>query len=146
MNYIKNFLEINSEEPTEEVIESLLFLSVAVLSEIILERLYFDKNKDLKEFTSEVLLESYKDYLFDSRPSLYARIIKDLRTYRKENKEHFIQLERNIQNFLSIKYHERLLPNTVKEKSTESIRNEEGKKQKNGNKQVIEGWRSIIES
>ncbi|WP_282035157.1 hypothetical protein [Metabacillus indicus] len=145
MNYIKNFLEINSEESNEEVIESLLFLSVAVLSEIILERLHFEKNKDLKEFTTEVLLESYKDYLFDSRPTLYARIIKDLRNYKKDNKDHFIQLERNIQNFLSIKYNGDFdLDQHNKNKI--GHRNEDDKKSKGGNKEVIEGWRSIIES
>ncbi|WP_201714678.1 hypothetical protein [Rossellomorea arthrocnemi] len=141
MNYIKDFLEINSEELNEEIIESLLFLSVAVLSEIILEKLHFEKNKDLKEFTTEVLLESYKDYLFDSRPTLYARIIKDLRSYKKENKAHFMQLERNIQNFLSIKYKRDVNPQNKK-----SIRSDEEKKLKSGNKEVIEGWRSIIES
>lgn len=145
MNYIREFLEINSEDSNEEVIENLLFLSVAVLSEIILEKLHFEKNIDLKEFTTEVLLESYRDYLFDSRPTLYARIIKDLRTYKKKNIGHFIQLERNIQNFLSTKNN--LESNAeIQNKNKKGNRNGEGKKQKNGNKEVIEGWRSIIES
>ncbi|WP_421383365.1 hypothetical protein ACOJQI_02875 [Bacillus salacetis] len=145
MNYIRDFLEINSKDTNEEVIENLLFLSVAVLSEIILDRLHFEKNKDLKEFTTEILLESYKDYLFDSRPALYARIIKDLRDYKMKNQDHFLQLEQNIQEFLSTKYNEEFEGN-IQNETSKKTPSGDNKKQKNGNKKVIEGWRSIIES
>ncbi|MED4526061.1 hypothetical protein P9257_18035 [Bacillus velezensis] len=145
MNYIRDFLEINSVESNEELIETLLFLSVSVLSEIVLDRMHFKKNKDLKQFTTDVLLESYKDYLFDSRPTLYARIVKDLRAYKKNNKEHFLQLEKNIQHFLSTKYNEEF-EEEVDEENTKSTHAEKNKKQQSSNKKVIDDWRSIIES
>ncbi|MGE6833654.1 hypothetical protein ACQKGA_28280 [Priestia megaterium] len=144
MNYIKDFLEMKSVESSEELTDTLLILSIAVLSEIILERIHFGKNKELKQFTTDVLLESYKDYLFDSRPTLYARIVKDLRAYKKDNREHFLQLEKNIQQFLAARYNEELEKiNEEKEKSTMIGKD---RKQKSSNKKVIDDWRSIIES
>ncbi|MCU5461181.1 hypothetical protein OCA96_16125 [Bacillus cereus] len=145
MNYIRDFLGIGTVESDEELIESLLFLSVAVLSEIILERIYFEKNIDLKQFTTDVLLESYKDYLFDSRPTLYARIVKDLRKYKKDNREHFLKLEKNIQHFLSTKYNEEFETGVDEENKKDTLV-EKNQKQRSTNKKVIDDWRSIIES
>lgn len=141
MNYVKEFLAIDSLDSDEELTETLLFLSIAVLSDIILDKVYFKRNKDLKHFTKDVLLESYNDYLFDSRPILYARIIKDLRVYSKENPELFLKLENNIQNFVFGKYEEKV----VEDKNLES-NNKKSKKHKTSNKKIIEDWRSIIDS
>ncbi|MDY0404161.1 hypothetical protein P5G51_000945 [Virgibacillus sp. 179-BFC.A HS] len=123
MDFVKEFLEIKSTDSDEELTDALLFLSVAVLSEIVLDKVHFKRNKDLKVFTNDVLLTNYKDYLFDSRPTLYARIVKDLRTYRVKNPGHFLRLENNIQQFLSLKH-----------KETDKDTNEEDKKDANEKK------------
>lgn len=143
VDFVKEFLEIKSTDSDEELTDALLFLSVAVLSEIVLDKVHFERNKDLKDFTNDVLLANYKDYLFDSRPILYARIVKDLRTYRVKNPEHFLRLEYNIQQFLSLKHNKELDKDTNGEgKDTD----EKKRKHQEGNKRIIDDWRSIIES
>lgn len=144
VDFVKEFLEIKSIDSDEELTDALLFLSVAVLSEIVLDKVHFERNKDLKDFTNDVLLANYKDYLFDSRPNLYARIVKDLRTYRVKNPEHFLRLENNIQQFLSLKHNKELDKDTNEggKKNT----NEKKRKHQEGNRKIIDDWRSIIES
>lgn len=141
MKYIQDFLELNVDELNEEEIEKLLFLSIGVLSEIILEQKYYSQNKELKKFTNEVLTQDYKDYLFESRPTLYARVIKDLRRSKINNLETFYKIEKSIQDFLSAD------PNLGSNSSNPEAKskNSNGKKA-NSNPKIINDWRNIIES
>lgn len=143
MKYIQDFLDLNVDELNEDEIEKLLFLSIGVLSEIILEQKYYSQNKELKSFTNDVLTQNYKDYLFDSRPTLYARIIKDLRKSKSNNLELFYKVEKSIQAFLAAgpglgdsK------PNNTK---TKTNKNNNGKKT-SSNPKIISDWRNVIES
>jgi hypothetical protein len=137
MKYIDEFLELNVEELNEEDLDKLLFLSVGVLSEIILEKKYYSHNKDLKDFANEILTQDYKDYLFDARPALYARIIRDLRKYKIENPEMFFNIEKSIQKFIAGNPELNAQPTKPKSSS---------EKKKKSNPKIISDWRSIIES
>ncbi|MGG1644311.1 hypothetical protein ACIFQM_24240 [Paenibacillus sp. NRS-1782] len=142
MKYIQEFLELNVKDKTN--IEKLLFLSIPLLSEIILEKKYFSHNKDLKHFTNEILTQDYKDYLFDSRPALYARLIKDLRNSKLEDLDYFIKLEKTIQGFM-IAHPELNVGITSDDDDLKSVTKKTKSKNKT-NPKVISDWRSVIES
>ncbi|MFL1674439.1 hypothetical protein [Paenibacillus dendritiformis] len=140
MKYINEFLELNSKE--DDDVEKMLFLSIAVLSEVILDKKYFANNKDLKFFTNEVLEQDYKEYLFDSRPALYARIIRDLRTSKAKDLGNFKKIEEMIQEFIA---------SYPKVEDRTSVDNNENSKRLTSKKtktnpKVISDWRSVIES
>lgn len=55
----------------------ILYILTGLLSNIILTKIIFNKNSDIRTFTNDYLQKSYKDYLFKSRPLLYSKMIKD---------------------------------------------------------------------
>lgn len=58
------------------------YIFIGIFTEMILDRIIFPKNKDLHEYISlfEKITgkEPYKDYLYKSRITLSARLVKDL--------------------------------------------------------------------
>lgn len=133
MDIKKEFININISKKNSEIV---LLLSTAILSEIILDReAYYKKNPDLKSFTVEILEKNYGEYLFNARPALFARTVKDLRENQKKNIDQFLKVAKNIQKFL------------VKEVGKEKNKpNNEKEKKSNSNKNVIDAWRAVIES
>lgn len=71
---------------TSNNIQEGLFIIPGILSNIIFTTNYFKRNFDIKEFSTNVLQEDYKEYLFQSRTALYARIIKDIIREKDEKK------------------------------------------------------------
>ena len=115
-------------------IEDLVFECTSPLAKIILTKeFYSGRNIELKDFTENYLKEDYKDYLFHGRPTLYARVIRDLFDNSKNNdeskKNKSIDKVKSIQRFLN-------------EKNMVS-KNSERPKQKT-KQDPIDGWRSII--
>lgn len=136
MDIKKEFVNINISKKNSEIV---LLLSAAVLSEIILDReAYYTKNSDLKSFTVEFLEKDYGEYLFNARPALFARSVKDLREQQKKDIEQFLKIAKNIQKFL--------LNNVEKVKSDKNNSNNDKEKKSNSNKDVIDAWRAVIES
>ncbi|QPQ35520.1 hypothetical protein [Lysinibacillus sp. JNUCC-52] len=136
MDIKKEFININISKNNSEIV---LLLSAAVLSEIILDReAYYTKNAELKIFTVEVLEKDYGEYLFNARPALFARAVKDLREHQKKEIEHFLKTMKNIQKFLK---------DNKKEKNDKNkSNNNKEKKTNSSNKNVIDAWRAVIES
>ncbi|APC44680.1 hypothetical protein ACI1T5_01000 [Lactococcus petauri] len=131
---MENYDSFITKEVNKNNIEDLIFECTAPLAKIILTREYYSgKNKEIKEFTKKYLNEDYRDYLFHSRPMLYARIIKDLIKVSKNNEDYEIENKiekiKNIQRFLSEK---------TNQYNSSDIQT---KKYKND---PIEGWRNII--
>lgn len=136
MDIKKEFLNINISKKNSEIA---LLLSTAVLSEIILDReAYYTKNADLKSFTEEILEKDYGEYLFNARPALFARSVKDLREHQKKEIEQFLKIAKNIQKFL--------MNNVEKDKNDKNKSNNYKEKKSNSNKDVIDAWRAVIES
>lgn len=92
---IKRFLSLKVNKKN---LESLKFIVPGILAYIIINKELYSKNSDLKSFTKNYLNEDYKDYLFKSRTTLFARVVKDI----IREKEDDISLKKisNIQNFL----------------------------------------------
>ncbi|MCL1701605.1 hypothetical protein [Lysinibacillus sp. Bpr_S20] len=136
MDIKKEFININISKKNSEIV---LLLSAAVLSEIILDKeAYYTKNPDLKSFTVEILEKDYGEYLFNARPALFARSVKDLREHQKKDIEQFLKIAKNIQKFL--------VNNVEKDKNDKNKPNNDKEKKSNSNKNVIDAWRAVIES
>ncbi|AWI12644.1 hypothetical protein CQJ30_11070 [Caldibacillus thermoamylovorans] len=133
MDIKQEFLNINITKNNSEVV---LLLCTAVLSEIILNRHgIYTKNDYLKNFTTEVLEKEYKDYLFSARPTLFARIVKDIREHQIKEVNKFVKIAKNIQAFLK-----------DSEKNESDDVNKQKGKQRKDKKDVIDAWRAVIES
>lgn len=129
-----NFISQNIDELN---INEAILACTAPLAEIILTRKYYSgRNSDLKDFTLNYLIEDYRDYLFDSRPMLYARIVKDIFKQPKKEEIEFnkkkIEKLKNIQMFLKENNNE-----IFSDKSSNPVTK---KSQSNS----IDGWRKII--
>lgn len=146
MKYVNEFLKLNVNETNNK--EKLLFLSIALLSEVILDRKYFGNKNDLKNFTNEILSQDYRDYLFDSRPALYARLVNDLRKSSAKDFEKFVALEKNIQTFMEVipEISVSKLPNQDNSDLQGASKKDRKKTKSRTNPQVINDWRSVIES
>lgn len=118
---------------TEHHYKELLELIPGVLADIIFTKTYYIRNEDLKQFTTKILNEDYKDYLFVSRTPLYARVVKDI--IRDEDKERVLKKIRNIKKF-------------VLEESNKSdeIKNKDDVQKNKGKsaKDTVKDWSSII--
>ena len=115
-------------------IDDLIFECTGPLAKIILTKeFYSGRNIELKDFTKDYLNEDYREYLFQGRPMLYARVVKDLfsnaKSDDKSDKNKSIEKVRNIQRFLS--------ENRIISK-TEDLPKQKIKQD------PIDGWRSII--
>lgn len=64
------------------------YIFIGTLTEMIFDKKLFPKNKDLHEYIyiyEKILgIEPYRDYLYKSRTTLAARIVKDLFFYKNE--------------------------------------------------------------
>ncbi|MFT8425694.1 MAG: hypothetical protein ABF630_09555 [Liquorilactobacillus sp.] len=94
----------------------------SVLAIIIFTKEFYDHNDKIKQFTKVYLKTEYKNYLFASRTSLYARIIKDF--YINTSKIDFFKI--SIDLFLKDKIH-------IAHSKTKSSQ-----------KKIIEEWRNVI--
>lgn len=129
----------------QQNVDALHILSIALISEIILNKKDFYKKKvELKKFISQVLQIDYKDYLFDARSILCGRVIKDIRLYRKNDLDKFYILVKRLQKFIikSELFDKEEDNNIPTEEPIKKGTNKTG----NSNKKVIDDWRSIIES
>ncbi|EGP4907480.1 hypothetical protein [Enterococcus faecium] len=107
-----------------------LFMISGVLAQIIFTKYYYDKNIDLKNFTSEILKRNYKEYLFSNRNTLYARVLRDI--YKEDEEK---QLE-TINRILAFIYRE-----TDKDLGIRTKKNNESTKNQKSN---IKSWSEII--
>ncbi|MBH0167569.1 hypothetical protein IHV12_21920 [Fictibacillus sp. 7GRE50] len=134
------FQEYINIQITKNNINDISFLLYGILAELIFERNYFSKNSDIRSFTKEILQEDYKEYLFASRTSLYARIIKDIKLNALNDKYKFVQQANNIKLFLQ-------KSNVINEKfSPEQTNGNKIKKKNSVKSDPIEEWRKIINS
>lgn len=100
-----------------------------VLSVIIFTKHFFVANEDLKIFTKEYLGKDYKSYLFNSRPLLYSRVVKDF--YIKNPDPH---------NAAVILVHFFKTFNNISTKVSPKKKN----KKQNSQQNVIHEWRRVI--
>ncbi|MBB5150569.1 hypothetical protein [Ureibacillus thermosphaericus] len=135
MDIKKEFININISKKNSEIV---LLLCIAVLSEIIFDREgYYSKNLELKEFTVKVLEKDYREYIFNARPALFARIVKDLRQSHNKNIVQFLKIAKNIQVFLK---------KNIIYKSDNEEKQQKKVNKNNKNIDVIDAWRKVIES
>lgn len=132
MEKYKHFMRLKLKPDN---LNAALELAPGVIADIIFTKNYYNRNKDLKEFTLKVLNKDYKDYLYKSRTLLYARIVKDL--YREEDTDLLLESLYNIQNFIS----------NEKDVNIEDVKQSTNIKvshKKSNHQKVINEWRSII--
>lgn len=133
------FEDFSKIDLNKKNINKLFNIASVILSEIIFNTKYFKPNINLKYLTSEILLLNYNDYLFDARPYLYGRIIRDLRDLKSKSPEDFINVSKNLQNYIL------KLSKNAEIVEKENKENKDNKKS-TPNKKIIDDWRSIIES
>lgn len=138
MKFFNQYLKLNINNKN---IDDLLFLSIALLSKIILEKKIYTKNEYLKDFTRNVYEQEYGQYLYDARPQLYSRLIKDLIKYKNEDISKFLDIQGNLNKYLK-----ELSTEQIEENFGEQRNNKDKRPPKSSNKEVIDDWRSIIES
>lgn len=136
-----NYEDFISQNINEANLDKSILACTAPLAEIILtKKFYSGRNSELKDFTINYLDENYRDYLFDGRPMLYARIVKDIFKNSKKDEEEFtknkIKKLKNIQKFLKDKAKDNGI-------NSEIYSNSLTKKAKDNS---IDGWRKIINS
>ena len=69
----------------------------AVLIPIFLSRELFKNNRDIKEVTDKLRMKtSIKDYLYDSRTALIARIIREIQGNTEEDLEYNVEVFKEI--------------------------------------------------
>ncbi|UAT31317.1 hypothetical protein K7T73_03525 [Bacillus badius] len=140
MRYLNKYLQL---EVSIDNKDDLLFLSIPLLSKVIIEKEIFKKNHELKNFTAQVFTKEYGSYLYDSRPLLYSRLIKELIYYKNEDEHYFFNIQQNLMAFLKDKIIDQSDENKVIEKNKKERKPSKNNK---GNKKVIDDWRSVIES
>ncbi|MFI3685191.1 hypothetical protein VBH15_09535 [Vagococcus fluvialis] len=136
MDNFEKFIEL---ETTLKNLHSLKFFATGPLAEIIINKnLYSGNNKEIKEFTDVVMEIDYKDYLFAGRPSLYARVVKDI--YREKDDEVVLQRLSRLKYFI-LEHKDSLInvDNELEIKKKVQRKNKVKKK----NNQILE-WSSII--
>ncbi|MDO6355259.1 hypothetical protein Q3V94_09325 [Caloramator sp. CAR-1] len=129
LKQIKEDLKIITSNKLNMSQSKLLFMGI--IYEIILRKDLFPKNEDLKGFINNIFIqyfidkEPFKDYLYDTRTLLGARIQKKIQTDLDYNK--IVEIVNKIYN---------ILPN-------EDINNNRKKNYSNNNKELIE-WMNFI--
>jgi hypothetical protein len=136
----KKFHEFIKTQVTANNMADVSFLLYGILAEVIFERGYFSKNSDIKTFTSDILQEDYKEYLFASRTSLYARIVKDMKLNIINDTDKFLQKANNVKVFLKEHGEEAIRTNPTNEGSHTS----KSKKKNTSKNDAIDEWRKII--
>lgn len=95
-------------------------LFIGILSTTLLDRDLFKKNIDLKEYVNiyEKLwgIEPYKDYLYDSRPMLMSRIIRD-----------YSRIDDNMERKKCFLIHNQFMIKKLDIKNTKDIKNNKDK-------------------
>lgn len=133
MNELKKFA---TTEAKRENVLPLVNQIPLVLANIILDKSLIKKNIDLKPISLEISGNVYRDYLFQSRTALFARMTKDV----------YINLERDRQYDLVIRLQNvvNTLVNTDNEDTNQnSIINESTPTPKES---AIKKWQRIIEA
>lgn len=133
MNELKKFA---TTEAKRENVLPLVNQIPLVLAKIILDKSLIKKNIDLKPISLEISGNVYRDYLFESRTALFARMTKDV----------YINLERDRQYDLVIRLQNvvNTLVNTDNEDTNQnSIINESTPTPKES---AIKKWQRIIEA
>lgn len=133
MNELKKFA---TTEAKRENVLPLVNQIPLVLAKIILDKSLIKKNIDLKPISLEISGNVYRDYLFQSRTALFARMTKDV----------YINLERDRQYDLVIRLQNvvNTLVNTDNEDTNQnSIINESTPTPKES---AIKKWQRIIEA
>lgn len=74
-DFIKELSMINKNKFTLEQTKSLY---LGLLYQLILSKEVFKRNRDLEDFLLSVYKKKYNDYLFNSRPYLASRVLKDI--------------------------------------------------------------------
>ena len=105
-----------------------LFIIPGVLANIVLTKNHFKNNKDIEIFTKEILNKNYKEYLFQNRNALYARIIRDILDAEVTIQ---LQLINNVLKFIFENHDDTNKP---------QIKNRPKKK-----KSIIQSWSEIID-
>ncbi|WP_434565169.1 hypothetical protein PQ689_03390 [Thermoanaerobacterium thermosaccharolyticum] len=129
LKQIKEDLKIITSNKLNMSQSKLFFMGI--IYEIILRKDLFPKNEDLKGFINNIFIqyfidkEPFKDYLYDTRTLLGARIQKKIQTDLDYNK--IVEIVNKIYN---------ILPN-------EDINNSRKKNYSNYNKELIE-WMNFI--
>lgn len=108
-----------------------------VLSLLILDKDNVSKNSDLKPFANKIGNTQYRDYLFQSRTSLFARLVKDVFINSNSDGEKKRTIE-SIQDVIR----------TIQEseESTESVSLPKKKKASAKKESPTEKWQRIIEA
>jgi hypothetical protein len=119
------------------------FLLYGILADLIFEREYFTKNRDIEKFTTDILQEHYKEYLFASRTSLYARIVKDIKLNINNDKEKFIKKATNIKGYLR---EQEKIDKENDDITTIGLSESTLKRKTSGKSDPIDEWRKIINS
>lgn len=70
-------LEINNNP------QDIKFIIPGIIAEIIFNKEFFKKNSELKQFTG-IFDNIYADYLFNARPLLYSRLIKEFKSIEND--------------------------------------------------------------
>lgn len=141
MKYLNQYIQLKN---SNENIEELLFLSIPLLSKVVLEKDYYEHNPELKIFTDNVFNKEYSEYLYGSRPLLYSRLIKELLYFKKEDVDKFYEIQTNFINFLSNTEKNLKTETEIETDKLDGVQNKS--KKRRTNKKVIDDWRSIIDS
>jgi len=117
-------LEINNKP------QDIKFIIPGIIAEIIFNKEFFKKNSELKEFTV-IFDKTYADYLFNARPLLYSRLIKEFK---------------NIDNDKELKtYVNKIIAFLNSNNDTQKVDvNKKIVKTKNSTTKSIESWGKII--
>lgn len=139
VNSLKNrFNEYIRTPINKQNADEISFLLCGIIADLILGKEYFTRNIEIRTFTTNILDEEYKDYLFASRTALYARIIKDLKVSILNDPDEFVKRASNIKQFIE----ERKSKGDTQLEMTQN--KEEAKKRRNKRVDPIDEWRKII--
>lgn len=79
-SYIVNILEYSQLPPSQLSLET--FQGVVINT--LLDKQIFNKNSELPDFVENVLKMKFREYVYDSRTLLIARVIREINIYKKD--------------------------------------------------------------
>ncbi|WP_437272719.1 hypothetical protein ACSSAF_06765 [Staphylococcus succinus] len=101
-----------------------------IIAEIVFNREVFKKNIELKDFT-QIFNKEYADYLYNARPLLYSRLIKEYMEI--PNEKDLIIYVNKIKEYLNLSI-----------EHTDKVKKHKSLKKKNATTKNIESWGKII--
>lgn len=90
---------------------------IGIVSELLLSKKIFPKNIDIEDFLKDIFGLELKSYLFKSRSLIVSKVIREIKSMKKEN-----TYKRKLYKFI--------------EQKIEELRDEDEKKQRND----FDGW------